>query len=93
MQLFRLCEITGLPHPDYLSPYLTATQITDWILYEQRAGSKLDIQLGLLTWVIARSAGDEDSRIEDYMPFFVHVPDMEEMVRNVQAFFQHRKTK
>jgi hypothetical protein len=30
-----LCLRLGYPHPDYLTPYLSASQLTDWIAFNK----------------------------------------------------------
>lgn len=33
--MFTLCKELKFPHPDYLLPYLTAEQLSDWRKYDK----------------------------------------------------------
>lgn len=69
MILFRLCELTGLPHPDYLAPFLTSSQLMDWQTYERQYGYRADLQLGLLLAAVRAQWASEPVKAADCFPY------------------------
>lgn len=85
--LFRLCEIVGFPHPDYLAPYLSSSQLLDWQTYSTQYGFRQDIQWGLLTQVTASAWGGKVG-LDEVMPYQEdRETDQDEVYHNLASIF------
>lgn len=74
--IFKLADRLGFPHPDYLLPFLSARQLTDWERYAATVGigpERDDIHWGLLTSTLVnvnRAANSSPAQPKDFMPYF-----------------------
>lgn len=83
---FRLCEMVGCPHPDYLPP-LTLPQLLDWQTYSLKHGHRSDIQLGLIACLIAAQYGKV--KLEDFLPYQeLDPPTDDEIADSIMEFFK-----
>lgn len=51
--MYRVCEATGVPHPDYLADLLTVEQLQGWQDYEEQFGFRNDIFWGMFLSMFA----------------------------------------
>lgn len=75
MLAFKVCELTGVQHPDFLE--LDTGQLLDWQRYIEQHGCHDDIHWGLLISTICNQWRDNSSmpvRPSDVMPYLKKAP-------------------
>ncbi|MFO1043644.1 MAG: hypothetical protein U0941_17820 [Planctomycetaceae bacterium] len=98
IMLYRLCEITGDAHPDYLMQRVTCKQLLGWELYAEQVGHRRDILDGMLMSLIAnqhRSKDDDPFKAEDFMPYYKG-PELDQdeiLAQRMAAIEERRKRK
>lgn len=93
--VFGLCRELGLPHPDYLLPHLTASQLVDWWVLsqiepwgetraDQREAASLAVEAGMEDWTLSYPYYYKETAEEVLAEF-------EEIKRRIRTNASHRQ--
>jgi hypothetical protein len=71
MFAFTLCLALGVPHPRYLSAYLTAADMAEWQAFNNLSPIgqvRDDYHAALVAWTTARTQGNKSAKLASFMP-------------------------